>query len=64
MSRLNLEAFKAQTSEQETQELENLSGGILGACHCSTCDRELSYAEESGASHGWTWEHFWNSVTN
>tara|TARA_B110000093_G_C12836922_1_gene353581 strand:+ start:506 stop:652 length:147 start_codon:yes stop_codon:yes gene_type:complete len=31
MSRLNLEAFKAQAND--TQELEELSGGILGACH-------------------------------
>lgn len=31
MSRLNLDAFKAQANQ--TQELESLTGGILGACH-------------------------------
>lgn len=41
MSRLNLEAFKAQT-EIQTQELEALSGGILGACHTT---------ESSGCTH-------------
>ncbi len=34
MSRLNLEAFKAQADEHQTKELDELSGGILGACHC------------------------------
>lgn len=41
MSRLNLDAFKAQVSEEKTQELESLAGGILGACHTtesSGCD--------------------------
>ncbi len=35
MSRLNLDAFKAQVNENQTNELEALSGGILGACHCT-----------------------------
>ena len=35
MSRLNLEAFKAQVDVNQTKELESLTGGILGACHSS-----------------------------
>jgi hypothetical protein len=36
MNRLSLDAFKEQV--RETQELENLTGGILGACHgCIDC---------------------------
>ncbi len=31
MKRLSLEDFK--TKSQNTKELENLTGGILGACH-------------------------------
>ena len=38
MSRLNLDAFKVLQSDETTQELENLSGGILGACHCAPED--------------------------
>ncbi|WP_054557613.1 hypothetical protein [Croceitalea dokdonensis] len=33
MSRLNLEAFKEKANVN--QELESLTGGILGACHCT-----------------------------
>ena len=35
MERLSLDAFKerAGTNEQEKKQLENLTGGILGACH-------------------------------
>lgn len=46
MSRLNLDAFKAQ-AETQTQELEELSGGILGACHCTKC----TLLTESNPSH-------------
>lgn len=41
--RLNLDAFKAQTDSKQIEELEMLSGGILGACHhCTTveCNNE------------------------
>lgn len=38
MKRLNLDAFKAQVSKKQIQELENLTGGILGACHCAHPD--------------------------
>ncbi|WP_157449618.1 hypothetical protein [Croceitalea dokdonensis] len=34
MKRLNLDAFKAQLSKNQTNELEGLTGGIMGACHC------------------------------
>ena len=40
MERLSLDAFKVEAEtkkEEKTNELENLSGGILGACHCSHC---------------------------
>ncbi len=40
MNRLNLEAFKA--SANETQELESLTGGILGACHTSEAEKEAA----------------------
>ncbi len=44
MKRLSLEDFK--TKSENTKELESLTGGILGACHCcadgehniGTCD--------------------------
>jgi hypothetical protein len=42
MSRLNLDAFKAQTSTKQIEELESLTGGILGACHCCTDDPTAS----------------------
>lgn len=43
MSRLNLEAFKAQADQSKTQELESLSGGILGACHQPEVTHVSSY---------------------
>ncbi|WP_155839681.1 hypothetical protein [Aquimarina latercula] len=33
MSRLSLDAFKAKAQTSQSEELENLTGGILGACH-------------------------------
>lgn len=37
MERLSLDDFKAKSSN--SQELEGLTGGILGACHCAICDK-------------------------
>lgn len=52
MSRLSLDAFKAQADNSQEQELENLAGGILGACHCSTCSAQLesSISVEDGSA--------------
>lgn len=38
MERLSLDAFKekAETKKKENKELEELKGGILGACHWRT----------------------------
>ncbi|WP_312299199.1 hypothetical protein [Chryseobacterium sp.] len=40
MSRLNLDQFKKKTElvKGKTSELEKLTGGILGACHCPCYD--------------------------
>ena len=38
MNRLNLDAFKAQANTKQIEELEMLTGGILGACHCAPHD--------------------------
>ena len=38
MERLSLDAFKEEVETKEnTNELEELAGGVLGACHCSHC---------------------------
>ncbi|WP_077399131.1 hypothetical protein [Cellulophaga omnivescoria] len=34
MKRLDFETFKEQANK--AQELDNLTGGILGACHCTS----------------------------
>lgn len=34
MNRLNLDTFRAQVTETQIKELQSLTGGILGACHC------------------------------
>jgi hypothetical protein len=46
MKRLNLDAFKAQTETSQTDELENLAGGILGACHCRQCDLQMEMSPD------------------
>ena len=33
MERLSLDAFKAKANEEQTQELENLTGGAMNQCH-------------------------------
>ncbi|WP_027393252.1 hypothetical protein [Aquimarina latercula] len=38
MSRLSLDAFKAKAQTSQSEELENLTGGILGACHPSDAE--------------------------
>ena len=36
--RLSLDQFKAKAEiSNQTQELEKISGGVLGACHCDCC---------------------------
>lgn len=46
MNRLNLDAFKTQA--KETQSLDNLAGGILGACHyCTTCGASDGMSHDS-----------------
>ncbi|MFL0082032.1 hypothetical protein V2647_10290 [Tenacibaculum maritimum] len=37
MSRLSLDAFKAQSDSSQIQELESLTGGVMASCHC-TCE--------------------------
>ena len=38
MERLSLDAFKAEVETKETtNELVELTGGVLGACHCTIC---------------------------
>ncbi|WP_312299193.1 hypothetical protein [Chryseobacterium sp.] len=45
-SRLNLDQFKAQISNnQSNEELEKLTGGVLGACH-SWWDKTKAYLQE------------------
>lgn len=52
---LLLDAFKGQVNESKNQELENLTGGILGACHyCSTC-YSLDSQPHDTSQHPW-WE--------
>jgi hypothetical protein len=43
VKRLSLEEFKTQSfSETSTEELEKLTGGIMGACHtCPTLAEQL-----------------------
>lgn len=48
MKRLSLEDFK--TKSENTKELENLTGGILGACHCRS-----SNCAENGATSTWSY---------
>jgi hypothetical protein len=40
MERLSLSDFKMESNN--SQELENLTGGILGACHCDSCNSQLA----------------------
>ncbi len=40
MERLSLDDFKMKSNN--TQKLENLTGGILGACHCGGHDADGS----------------------
>lgn len=35
-SRLSLDQFKSQNSDIDNQELEKLTGGVLGACHSTS----------------------------
>ncbi|WP_077399139.1 hypothetical protein [Cellulophaga omnivescoria] len=57
MSRLNLEAFKVK-AENQKQELEELSGGILGACHCTYENTANSFEDSMGV---WSdaWHYAW-----
>ena len=48
MNRLNLDAFKAQANTKKIEELEMLTGGILGACHC-TKDNHTQEGVEDGS---------------
>ncbi len=49
MERLSLNDFKAKSNE--SNELENLTGGILGACHCYVCDKvEVGHSIGDGAA--------------
>ena len=37
-TRLSLDQFKAKAEiSNQAEELEKISGGILGACHCECC---------------------------
>ncbi|PRB03817.1 hypothetical protein CQ046_08475 [Chryseobacterium sp. MYb7] len=46
-SRLSLDQFKAKSSNNlNNEELEKLTGGILGACHPGLIDRIIQYAEK------------------
>ena len=44
MERLSLDAFKIEAEtkkEEKNKELENLTGGVLGACHCNQCGGDI-----------------------
>ncbi|MFL0082028.1 hypothetical protein V2647_10265 [Tenacibaculum maritimum] len=38
MSRLSLDAFKAQSDSSQIQELESLTGGVMASCHCTSAE--------------------------
>jgi len=50
MSRLSLDAFKAQSDSNQAQELESLTGGQLAECHCSWVP------PPEGANSSWGWQ--------
>ncbi len=50
MSRLSLDAFKAKADKNEQQELENLTGGILGDCHPSWLKEDIGEIIDSISS--------------
>ena len=43
MERLSLNAFKEKAIESKQEDLENLTGGVLGACHCDHCGGECVF---------------------
>lgn len=59
MERLTLNDFKMKSNN--SQELEDLTGGILGACHCYVCDKkEVGHSIGDGAAKlGEIVAHWW-----
>ena len=56
MERLSLDDFKMKSNN--SQELENLTGGILGACHCT-----WQYPDTSSWDMGKTLATYWHWAT-
>ncbi|WP_425291003.1 hypothetical protein [Spirosoma linguale] len=38
MKRLSLAELKEQSAQQVTNNLEAIKGGVVGDCHCQTCE--------------------------